>query len=253
MKRLNNAILILCLLLSPRCFGQDDDDLIDPVLVRLQAIIISAADSSTVPYASVVLNRTRSGTITNDDGFFSIEMLNVDSLIVSSVGFQRAVIKIPYNYNGKSTLVFMLNPVVYLVGEVQVQGERSKIDMGLGTGKPTDLPVELRGDAFNEKPPLLAAIFNPVSYAQYYLSKREKQKREARKAINEQAYWESHSQIYNKGTVMFLTGMTETQADLFMIWLNAADVLPYTSTEYEVKATIIEYFELYREEGRLSN
>jgi len=251
MERLKITILILLLLFSTQSFGQDDD-LIDPVLVRLQALIISAADSSAVPYASVVLNRTRSGTVTDVEGFFSLEMLNIDSLVVSSVGFQRTVIKIPHSYNGNSMLVFVLNPVVYLVEEVQVHGERPKIDLGLGTGKPVDISPELRGDAFNEKPPVLAALFNPISYMQYYLSKREKQKREVRRIIIEEKYWEIHSKNYNKEMVMSLTGMTDTQADSFMIWLNSLDVLPYTSSEYEVRFTIIEYFKIYQKEGRLN-
>lgn len=251
MERLKNIILILSLLLSNQSFGQDDD-LIDPVLVKLQALIINTTDSSAIPYASVVLNRTHSGTVTNAEGFFSLEMLNIDSLVVSSVGFQKAVIKIPYNYNSNSVLVFMLNPIVYMIGEIQVQGDRPKIDLGLGTGKSTDIPPELRGNAFNEKPPVLAALFNPISYWQYYLSKREKQKREVRNAIIEEQYWEMHSKNYNKETVMFLTGTTDSQADSFMIWFNSLGVLPYTSTEYEVRVTIMEYFEIFKKEGRLN-
>jgi len=250
MERLKNIVLILFLLFSTPIFGQYDD-LIDPILVRLQATIISAEDSSAIPYASVVLNRTRIGTTTNAEGFFSFEILNIDSLVVSSVGFQRTVIKIPYSYNGNSVLVFTLNPVIYLVDEVQISGERLKIDLGLGTGKPSDIPLALRGDAFNEKPPIIAALFAPLSFWQYHLSKREIRKRELRKAMIEETYWEAHSKNYNKEMVMSLTGMTDIQADSFMIWLNSLDVLPYTSSEYTVRVTIIEYFEIYKKEGRL--
>ena len=98
--------------------------------------------------------------------------------------------------------------------------------LGLGTGKPVDIAPELRGDAFNESPPVLAAFFNPISYWQYYLSKREKRKREVRKAILLEKNWEMHSQNYNKEMVMKLTGMNEPDADTFMVWFNAQDVLP---------------------------
>jgi hypothetical protein len=250
MERLKNTVLILLLLLSGQISGQDYD-LIDPFPVKLQALVISSADSSAVPYASVVLNRTHSGTVTNDEGFFSLEMLNIDSLIISSVGFQKSVIKIPNNYNGNNVLVFVLEPIVYLIGEIQVKSDRPAVDLGLGTGKPSDIPPELRGDAFNEDPPVLAAVFSPVSYMQYYLSRREKRKREIREAILEEQYWDMHSKNYNKEKVMFLTGMTDAQADSFMVWLNSLDVLPYTSTEYEVRVAIKEYFEIYKQEGLL--
>ena len=240
------------MIFSTQSFGQDDD-LIDPVLVRLHAQIINAVDSSAVPYASVVLNRTHSAMIADTDGFFSLEMLNIDSLVISSVGFQKAVVKIPYNYNGNNILVFTLNPVIYMVEEVQVRGERPKINLGLDFGKPSDIPPLLRGDTFNEKPSILDAYFSPIAYLRYHLSKNEKKKRNLRKAIIEEQYWEMHSKNYNKETVMTLTGMTDAQADSFILWFNSLEVLPYTSTEYQVRVAIIEYFEIYQKEGRLSD
>ncbi len=250
MRILSKTIFLFLLAISYNSFCQDDV-IVDPMLIRLQAKIISSGDSSAIPYANIINNRTHSGTITNAEGFFSLEMLNIDSLIVSSVGYQKAILKVPYNYNGNNTLVFMLNPMNYNLGEVQVKGDKQKVDLGLETGKPTDIPVELRGDAFNEKPPVLAALFSPISFWQYHLSKREKQKREVRKAMALEKHWEMHSQNYNKDMVMFLTGMSEPQADSFMVWFNSQDILPYTSTEYQVRASILEYFEIYKKEGRL--
>ena len=52
--------------LSFQGFAQDDPDLIDPVLIKLQGRIISAGDSSAVPYACLLYtspsprDRTRS-------------------------------------------------------------------------------------------------------------------------------------------------------------------------------------------------
>ena len=233
-------------LLSFQCIAQEDSDLIDPVLIKLQGRIISAGDSSAVPYANVVNYRTHSGTTTNSDGYFTIEMLNIDSLIVTSIGFQQKKIKVPANYTGYNTLVFIMLPSNYALREVLVEGEKPKVDLGLGAGKPTDITPELRGDAFNEAPPILAAFFNPVSYWQYYLSKKEKRKREVRKDMIIQKNWEMHSQNYNKEKVMLLTGMKDLEADSFMVWFNSQDVLPYLSSEYQVRATIIEFFHYYK-------
>lgn len=233
-------------LLSFQCIAQEDSDLIDPVLIKLQGRIISAGDSSAVPYANVVNYRTHSGTTTNSDGYFTIEMLNIDSLIVTSIGFEQKKIKVPANYTGYNTLVFTMLPSNYALREVLVEGEKPKVDLGLGAGKPTDITPELRGDAFNEAPPILAAFFNPVSYWQYYLSKKEKRKREVRKDMIIQKNWEMHSQNYNKEKVMMLTGMKDLEADSFMVWFNSQDVLPYLSSEYQVRATIIEFFHYYK-------
>jgi hypothetical protein len=226
--------------------AQDDSDLIDPILIKLQGQIISASDSSAVPYANIINYRTHSGTTTNADGYFFIEMLNIDSLVVTSIGFEQLKIKVPANYSGYSTLTFVMLPSNYALREVTVEGEKPKVDLGIDAGKPIDLAPELRGDAFNEAPPILAAFFNPVSYWQYYLSKKEKRKREVRKEMTIQKNWEMHSQNYNKEKVMMLTGMSDLEADSFMIWFNGQDVLPYLSSEYQVRASIIEFFHYYK-------
>ena len=248
MKILKNAILIFLITASYVSFSQDNTS-IDPMLIRVQARIVSAADSTGIPYANIINNRTHSGTITNNEGYFSMEMLNIDSLIVTSVGYLRGIVTVPPNYNGQSVLVFLLKPVNYSIGEVEVKGNKPSIDLGLGTGKPTDIAPELRGDSYNEKPPVLAALMNPLSFWQYYLGKREKQKRQVREAMVTEQNWKMYSQYYNKETIMRITGLNEMETDTFMVWFNSQNILPYTSNEYQVISAINEYFQLYKLEG----
>jgi hypothetical protein len=240
------VIFVYALFSVGESMAQNDVYDVDPILIKLQGRVISAADSVPVAYANIINNRTHSGTTTNADGRFSIEMLNIDSLVVTSVGFENGLIKVPANYTGYGVLTFSLLPRNYAIGEVNVAGEKQKVDLGFETGKASDISPELRGDAFNEAPPVLAAFFNPVSYWQYYLSKKEKQKRAVRKEMMIQRNWEMHSQNYNKEKVMMLTGMKDLEADSFMVWFNSQDVLPYLSSEYQVRASIIEYFHYYK-------
>jgi len=240
------AILILLLFAGFPGRPQTDPLLVDPILIRLKGRIVSAADSSAVPYVNIVNNRTHTGTITNTDGYFTIDMLNVDSLIATSVGYEKKVLKVPHNYNEQEIITFVMSPVNYLVNEIEVTGDKPKAAQGLGTGTPTDIPPQLRGDAYNEKPPALSALFNPVSYWQYYLSKKEKEKREVREAMMLQENWEMHSKNYNKEMVKRLTGLNDMEADSFMVWFNSKNILPYTATEYEVRTAIITYFDIYK-------
>lgn len=222
---------------------------VDPMHITLKARIISIGDGMPVPYAHVILNRTHSGTTSNSVGIFTMEMLNIDSLVISAMGFGKQTVKIPYNYMGDTIYVIRLKPINYAIGEVTVTGDKQNVNLdGIPIGNPVNIDPKLRGDAFNEKPPLLASFFNPISYWQYYLSKREIQKRRARQAMALEKNWEMHSKNYNKQMVMSLTGMNDTEADEFMIWFNAQDVLPYTATEYEVRASIREYYQLYKKE-----
>lgn len=243
-------IYLIALLFAGFCTKGQDKDQPDVMLVKLRGKILNVADSQPIPYVNIVNARTHSGTITNVNGIFTFEMLNIDTLVATSIGFERAVLKVPYNYNELNEIVYYFKPVNYGLNEVKVLGERKSVDMGIG-GKPVDIPAELRGDAFNEAPPILAAFFNPVSYWQYYLSKREKEKRKVRETIQVSKNWEMHSKNYNKDMVRKLTGLNELQADSFMIWFNALNILPYTSTEYQVRASIIEYFKLYQIEQKM--
>ena len=227
------------------------DDLIDPVLLHLKGKLISKDDGSPVPYAHVVNMRTHGGTTTNVMGHFSMEVLNVDSLAISAVGFVTEYIHIPHFHKEDSLLVIGLRPIRYAIGEVKVTGEANKVNMdGISTGKPVNIDPELRGDAYNTKPPWYAAVFSPASFLQYHLSKREKQKREARAAIITDQQWEYLSQFYNKKMVMTLTGLNEMEADSFMIYFNAKSVLTPHSREYDVRAAIITQFNLYQKEKK---
>jgi len=247
--------VLLGLLLFPAVltvYGQESGIDVDPVLVRVKGKVISAGDSAAVPVAHVVYTRNRTATSTNTGGFFSMVMLNVDSLFISAMGFKTKVVKLPRYFNESNTLTIFLEPVVYLIGEVQVTGEKNRPNMyGIPQGKPSDIPQELRGDAFNEKPPLLAAVLNPLSYWQYFLSNKEKEKRDVREAMALEKNWEMHSLNYNKEMVKKLTGLNNQQAEEFMIWFNAPNVLPYTSNEYEVRASIRAYFDLYKKQKNL--
>ncbi len=237
--------ILLFIAIVSGAWAQDDMDVVDPILIELKAEILSSADSSAIPYANIILHRTHSGTITNIDGLFTLEMLNIDSLEVTSVGFKRTILKVPSYYTGFETLTFFMEPILYNVGEVTVEGKAQSLDY-FEHGDPTDLAPELRGDAFNEKPPVLAAFFSPLSFMQYHFSKREKRKRDVREAMAIERNWEMHSQNYNKEMVMKLTNLNEAYADTFMMWFNAQNVLPYTANEYQVREAIVQYSKLFK-------
>lgn len=250
MRGLIGYILVFFLLIVVRCaFAQDHDDLIDPVLIQLKGTLVNSDDGLPVPYASVVNMRTHGGTTTDSRGRFTLEMLNVDSLSISAIGFVKQYVRIPVKQNQDSLLVVRMRPVRYAIGEVKVTGEAKKIDLeGVSTGKPVNISPELRGDAYNKKPSWLAAIFSPASFLQYHLSRSEKEKRNVREALISEKQWEYLSQFYNKEMVMTLTGLNEQEADSFMIYFNSKSVLTPTSTEYDVRAAIIREFENYRKE-----
>lgn len=248
MKRI--SVLLFLNIIRITTWAQTDSDIIDPILIDLKANILSSADSSGVPYANIVLHRTHSGAITNIDGHFSLEMLNIDSLEVTSIGFKKLVIKIPPYYTGHEILTFYMQPVLYNVGEVTVSAGGCAPEL-FEHGKPIDIPVELRGDAFNSKPSVFQSLKSPASALQYFFSRKEKEKRKVRASIEQNKQWKAFSEIYNKEVIMEITGLNEAYADTFMIWLNAQKVLSYSDNEYKVKTSISKYYPEFKQSYKL--
>jgi hypothetical protein len=230
-------------------FAQDVEE-IDPMPVRLKAQVLNLDDESPVPFAFVVNHRTHNGVTTDEQGRFMMDMLNIDSLSISSLGFSKTTVRIPANYNEMNVLILYAKPIRFALPEVKVQGDKKKVNMdGVPPAKKLDIDPQLRGDAYNEKPPVIAAFFNPASFLQYYISKSEREKRETRKAIITEKQWEVLSQYYKKDLVMELTGLSDSAADEFMIYMNGKGLLSHMSTEYDVRATIREQYKIYRQEG----
>lgn len=242
-------IFFILLFNSFQLFSQEPEE-IDPMPVRLKGQVLNLGDELPVPFAFVLNHRTHSGVTTDDQGRFTMDMLNIDSLSITSLGFSKTTTRIPANYNEMNVLILYARPIRFALSEVKVQGEQIKVNMdGIPQAKKVDIDPQLRGDAYNKKPPVLAALVNPVSFLQYYTSKQEKEKRETRKAIVTEKQWEILSQYYTKELVMELTGLNDSDADSFMIYINSKGLLSYMSNEYDVRNAIKEQFEIYRNEG----
>lgn len=242
--------LIFCFFLfSFSLFSQEPEE-IDPMPIRLKGQILNLEDELPVPFATVLNYRTHGSVVADDKGRFTIDMMNVDSLAISSLGFSKTTIRVPANYSEMNVLIIYAKPVRFSLQEVKVQGEKQKVNLdGLPPSKKVDIDPALRGDAYNEKPPIIAAFFNPASYLQYYLSKSERDKRETRKAILSEKQWNALSEYYNKKLVMELTGLNETQADWFMMYINGKDLLSQMKSEYDARSIITEQFKIYKQEA----
>ncbi len=241
--------ILVVMIFSGQLFAQEADE-VDPMPIKLRGQVLNLEDEQPVPFVFVLNFRTHAGITTDEQGRFTMDMLNVDSLEISSLGFTKTTAKIPDNYNEMNVLLLYARPVRFALPEVKVQGDQQKVNMdGVPPAKRVDIDPQLRGDAYNEKPPVIAAFFNPASFLQYYISKSEHEKRETRQAILTEKKWEVLSQIYKKELVMELTGLSDSKADDFMLYINSKGLLSYMSTEYDVRATIREQFKIYKAEG----
>ena len=113
MKRLLLLILLASILTykSQAQFEQIKDS-----VVQLYGLVMTADSLKGIPAVSIVVKRDGRGTITNDQGVFSIVVLKGDRVEFSSIGYKPKVIEIPKNMEGNqySVLQLLVTDTVYL-------------------------------------------------------------------------------------------------------------------------------------------
>lgn len=85
-------------------------------VVQLYGVVMTADSLQGLPAASVVVENKGRGTLTNDQGVFSIVVLKGDKIRFSSVGFKDKIISIPNNLKGNqySVIQLLVNDTAYL-------------------------------------------------------------------------------------------------------------------------------------------
>ena len=180
--------------------------------------------------------------MTDATGKFSIQADPMDTITFKSLNYKDKrvpVSEITQSENGVA--IITLSSARILLNQVEVQASGPKVNMnGIPVGKSVNVPVELRSNYFASKPKVLAALTNPLSYASYYLSKDEKEKRTALTAIHSEKDWQILSLVYNKEIIRKISGYTGDALEDFMLYCNAFNALPVNANTYDVEKRIRE-------------
>lgn len=114
MKRNLHFYLIL-LLLSPVVAKGQFEGYRDSV-VQLYGVVMSADSLKALPAVSIVISGQNRGTISNDEGVFSIVVLKGDEVEFTSVGYKPQKVSIPKNLEGnrQSMIQLLVEDTVYL-------------------------------------------------------------------------------------------------------------------------------------------
>ncbi len=112
-KLLQHTTLLFFIFLCPRIFAQTANR--DSV-VQLYGVVMTADSLQAIPSASVIVTGKGRGTITNDEGVFSIVVLKGDKVKFSCVGFKDHEVVIPTNLKGNqfSVIQLMVTDTAYL-------------------------------------------------------------------------------------------------------------------------------------------
>ena len=119
-KQLIRGIIGLCLCTSSmQLYAQEPiktPNIYRDSVVQLFGVIMTADSLKAIPYASISVNNKGRGTITNNDGVFSIAVNKGERITFSCVGFKNRIIQIPLTLEGNqySIIQLMVNDTNFL-------------------------------------------------------------------------------------------------------------------------------------------
>ncbi|HYJ37647.1 MAG TPA: carboxypeptidase-like regulatory domain-containing protein [Chitinophagaceae bacterium] len=114
MKRI---LLFSCILLAGLSFSaRAQFEKIKDSVVQLYGIVMTADSLQGIPAVSVVVKGQNRGTITNDQGVFSIVVMKGDQVEFTSIGYKPKLVEIPRELEGNqySVIQLMVTDTVYL-------------------------------------------------------------------------------------------------------------------------------------------
>lgn len=112
-------IVLFSFLLSPLAAIAQFENFKDSV-VQLYGVVMTADSLKAIPSVSIVRKGHSGGTITSEQGVFSIVVLKGDQIEFSSIGYKPKLVTIPSNLDGnqQSIIQLMVQDTVYLAATI---------------------------------------------------------------------------------------------------------------------------------------
>ena len=106
---------ILLLFILPLSASAQFEKLKDSV-VQLFGVVMTADSLKAIPYVSIMVKGQNRGTMTTEDGVFSIVVLKGDQLEFTSIGYRPKLVEVPREVEGNqySMIQLMVTDTVYL-------------------------------------------------------------------------------------------------------------------------------------------
>lgn len=114
MLKILRYLIILVFFIPFRLFAQFEH--VQDSVVQLYGVVMTADSLRALPSVSVIIKGTNRGTMTNEDGVFSIVVLKNDQVEFTSIGFKPKTIKIPSKLesNQYSVVQLLVTDTAYL-------------------------------------------------------------------------------------------------------------------------------------------
>lgn len=150
-------------------------------VVQLYGVVMSADSLQGLPSVSIMVKGRNQGTLTSDQGVFSIVVLKGDVIEFTSVGYKPKIVTIPKNLDGnqQSMIQLMVQDTVYLAATIiKKYPTRQEFERDFANAKVPDDQMEIARQNLSEanRKALLAAYPRDGREATNYYFKQNAKK-----------------------------------------------------------------------------
>ncbi|MEZ5026276.1 MAG: hypothetical protein R2739_06825 [Chitinophagales bacterium] len=212
--------------------------------IKVNAKVVDE-NNNPVPYADVAFRRIQLGISADKNGFFSIDMMPSDSIIILKNGhtptklcFKDSIFRNTYSV----TVVLPRRPLE--LTEVQINAIRSYPEIRQQINSLTVKNTDLNPDA--------RPFTNPLSYLYGLLSKHEKEKRVASQLETEEAKRAVLKDLFRLYNSYKIIDLDEDEYDRFISYLNMPYVYLQRTSDYDLAVNIKKMFASYTKDNHSS-
>lgn len=249
MSRLFPFIFIISLFACSFSMAQ----IIDSEPIQLSGQVINQEDKTPVPYVLIYNQNTQKGTSSDSLGYFSIRINPQDSIVFSSMGFEKHVFVLKSPPAASETEVLIkLNIKTYELSSVDIFAFKTEeefkkyiLAMEIPEEESLDIPgLEYRGPARPAGAGGGLVISGPISFLSSNFSRRAKAHKKYLQAKEAYDYNDLVESKFNSEVVKEITGLQGEELTEFMQFCKLPDKFIVSANDYEL---IVAVHDCYKE------
>lgn len=233
--------------------------ILTPDYIVISGYVKDVQTDSVLPLVNVFNPRTHKGTITDNSGFFRYYAFRGDTLILSSMGYEKSYIPVSDTAYHPITDTFYMHQDVFNIPEVNIYGlsryEQLRYDIKhLGqVSKPVlnarkNLP-EINHDVlsfYSRRTDNFGLVASPITALYNAFSKEGREQRKLRELRQRDALKKAIEPHFNKEMVMNITGLPPAEAEEFMDFCNFSPHYLLNTADYVIVKQILQKFKIYK-------
>ena len=240
LKLKNNLILALCILFCASAEAQ-----------TLSGWVIDQKTLEVIPQVHVVNKRTYNGTVTDNDGFFEINLQAGDTMVFSNIAYKYYYFIYTDAKQPLTDVLVELEEQNYMLNEVSV------FSYELTTNDPKEMKLNKpripSNDKIRDEQIINASPSNPAEFLYNLFGSKPKELRKLAELKAEDAYREKLKESNNRESVVDLTGLSRGELEAFMFYCKYAPVRMNTMNDYEFLRSVQYCYRQYIKEKELES